>query len=138
MLGDEVSAVMPELQMYSESLMRDTLLIEELGEPVFDPGTGTTTRPVTTIYAGKGRVQSALTPEPSEIAADLVVIQRFDCSVPLTVQGIKVGHRITVTSSFDAGQDPALIGLPLIIRSVGHGTWTTSRRFAATEQQQEA
>jgi hypothetical protein len=136
MLGDEVASVLPELQMYSESLMRDTVRIDELGEPVFNPETGATTRTVTQVYSGKGRVQSDLAPEPDDIAADAVIIQRFKCAVPLSVQGIKVGHRVTVIDSFDAGQDPELIGTPLTIRSIGHGTWVTSRRFLATEQQE--
>lgn len=135
MLGDEVAAVLPELQMYSESLMRDTLLIEELGDPVAQPDLSTT-RPAATIYAGKGRVQSALTPEPTDLSGDSVILQRFECSVPLTVQGIEPGHRVTVVASSDPRQDPALIGTPLFIRSIGHGTWTTSRRFTATEQQE--
>lgn len=138
MLGDEVASVLPELQMISASLMQDFLLIEELGEPVFDPNTGATTRTVTTVYSGVGRVQSERVPEPVDLAADTVIVQRFLCSVPLTAEGIKVGHRVTVIGSSDPRQDPALIGAPLTVRSIGHGTWTTSRRFTATEQQQEA
>ena len=137
-LGNDVWAALPELQMYSSSLMRDLIRIDELGEPVFNPATGATTRPVTLIYQGPGRVQNSMAPEPVDLAADSVIIQRFDCSIPLTVEGIKVGHRVTVINSADDRQDPNLIGVPLIIRSIGHGTWTTSRRFTATEQQQEA
>jgi hypothetical protein len=131
-IGDELAAALPELQSQSESLMRDMIRAEELGDPVFDPGTGKSTRAVlSTPYAGVARVQAAKEPTDVLTADDHVVVQRYTVSAPLSATGLRPGLVVTVLAS----EDPDMTGRTLLITAVQGGTFVTSRRFTATDQQ---
>lgn len=136
MLGHDLAFALPELQAQSESMMVDLIRVEKLGEAVFNPATGTTTRPVlATIYGagsgGKARIQAVKEPADVEIAEDQATVQRYTVSVPVTVTGLEPGLVLTVTYS----EDPDINGRTLLVGAVQGGTYVTSRRFVATDQQ---
>lgn len=118
-----------------ESIMRDTVLIEELlGDPVFDPETGTTTRPTRIVYDGKATVQVEARGATEQPAGEgQARIQRYACKVPAAVTDLTAHLRVTVTAT---QFDPDLVGRVFTITEVERNTFATARRFFAADQQE--
>jgi len=134
MIGDEVRQMMPQLQALSESLMQDTIRVDTLsGDAVFDPATGGSSRAVDAVaYEGKARVQVGTTQQDAQDSADeQITLKRYSVSVPVSVTGLTVDQQVTVVSS----HDPDLVGRTLTILATEGGTFVTSRRFVASDQQ---
>lgn len=137
MLGEDLAAALDFLQDEAESLQRDIVRVEVLGDATFDAGTGGSTRPVLSrVYPppgadpGYARIRS-LTASDAVTGAEPVKVQQYTVSFPLSAVGFAPGQVITVESS----EDPDLLGHTLLIDAVQGGTFVTSRRVIATDQQ---
>ena len=129
MLGDDVTAALPELRAHAESLMVDACTITRGGEPVWDDASGTYTPGTgTTVYDGPCRVRMP-SPDGSETASGEATwsLRGAFVSVPIdTSAGVRVGDVVTVTSSV---HDPALVGQPFTVTGLHSQTFSTARRL---------
>lgn len=117
----------------AESLMVDTCLIEHrTGTSALDETTGRYTDTWTTVYSGKCRIQArdVIRTPTAESGERLVTLKVLTCSVPMSVTGVKVDDRVTVTAS---ALDPDLTNRAFRVADLFHKTHATARRLAIEE-----
>jgi hypothetical protein len=115
----------------AEALMVDACLIErETGEAT-STTTGAVTPTYTTLYSGKCRIQQRTTEARVEDTAEQYDrMLRLEVQLPMSVTGLKVDDRVTVTASV---HDADLAGRQVWIRHLAHKTHATARRVVAEE-----
>jgi hypothetical protein len=112
-------------------LMVDACTITRIGERVTDTTTGEVTEPTTTLYTGKCRVQQAKADARTEdVGEDRLLMLRLEVQLPMSVTGLEVGDRITITASV---HDPDLPGRVFRIHDLAHKTHATARRVQCLE-----
>ena len=114
--------------------MQDACTIRRQTGESMDPVTLQMTPTYSTLYDGKCRVQinavvGATTPEAGE---RVVVTQRIQVQVPMTVTGVQVDDRIDITA---AAHDADLVGRAYRVRSEFAKTHATARRLECEEAQ---
>ena len=135
MLGDAITAALPELRALAESLMVDTCTVTRAssGAPVVDNNNGTVTPAGRwTIYSGPCRVQVPDAVEKIEEAGgDSLSVQAAIISLPIAgSESVAVGDVVTVTgATFDA----ELSGVTYVVRGLHRKTHATSRRLRCEE-----
>lgn len=84
----------------AESLMLDTCRITSAGTVVTDPETGVVTRPRTTVYEGKCKVQSkdSAVSNPEAGGASFTVVSR-QVHIPANAANVKDGYEVEITAS---------------------------------------
>lgn len=105
-----------------------------VGQVVFDPVTGTNTRPpATTVYTGACRVRS-----PGAVEQDVQVgemhetLGRYVGTFPWDSGDVRVDDMLIL----DIASDPQLIGRPLRVVNVAVGSWEIDRRVMLEDEQQ--
>lgn len=97
-------------------------------------GTGGVITPtVSTLYAGKCRVQvrsQSQAGQGTNVGEAYRIVERTEIQLPITVTGLAEGDRITITA---AALDPELVGKVFTVRDVLAKTHLTSRRVNALE-----
>jgi hypothetical protein len=116
----------------AEALMIDAITIKHRTGESTDQDTGATTPTYSTIYTGAAKIQQAAVPSgaPRDTGQASVTYLHLTVHVPMTVTTAQTDDVVTVTAST---LDPALVGKVFVIRSVGHKTYQTARRFDCTE-----
>lgn len=138
-LGDEITAVLPELRAQANSLMEDTctITVPGVGEGVYDEATNTTTPPAPVqIYAGPARIQIAqLSSDKPLVAVDQLTVVQHIISIPVGAAVVPKAARITIKAS---AHDPANVGRVFTVRAVLHKSQATALKMQAEEIQREA
>jgi hypothetical protein len=135
MLGDAITAALPELRAHAESLMVDTCTVTRAssGAPVVDNNNGTVTPAAPrTIYSGPCRVQVPDAAEKIEEAGgDALSVQAAIISLPVAgSEAVAVGDVVTVTSAtFDAD----LAEVDYVVRGLHRKSHATARRLRCEE-----
>lgn len=117
----------------AESLMVDTCTITRVTGETTNEDTGVVTPTTSTVYTGKCRVQQSQlgadsTPsDPGEAEVRLVA---FEVQLPMTVTGVRVSDRVTVTASV---HDEDLVDRVFTVLGVAHKTHATARRLQCQE-----
>lgn len=115
----------------AERTMADTCRIEYVTGTVWDEGTGTSTPTYATRYEGKCRTQTTLTAESQQSAGEREwTIQSLTVSVPVSVTGVAVGDRVTITST---ALDLDLVDRVFTVVGLAHKTHMTARRLQVEE-----
>lgn len=116
----------------AERGMVDACTIRRVVGESRDDFSGTVTDDYDDLYAGKCRVQQALAQAASEDAGeDYVLLLRLEVQLPMSVDGLRVGDVVTITSS---ALDADLVGRVFLIRDLFHKTHATARRVQVTER----
>lgn len=114
--------------------MTDSIRFIELGEPVFDPDTGETTTPETTVIETKCQiVPTSIADRVVEVAEAPLTLKLYKIYVPRDVDSIKEGHLGEVLTS----SDPALPGARLFVKDVVFETHQASRRVIGEYRHQD-
>ena len=119
MLGDDVAAGLPSFRAQAESLMVDTVLVQQAtGETTIDPVTLAEVPAFTDVYAGPARIQrpGSLSPRDQVVGDFEFNIEAVLAQLPLSAVGISYGMRLTVTA-VGAISDPDLVGLVATVRA---------------------
>lgn len=131
MLGDDLAAVLPELQAHAESAMPDTCTVERPGQTVPDPLTGRDVTTYTPVYQG-GRCAlkaGGLEARESESATSQVTVQSFVLKVPNDAPALLPGDVVTFAADT---QTPRLRGLNARVDGIHVGSMTTAQRVPVT------
>ena len=118
----------------AENLMVDTCTIRRQSGESMDPVTLQMVPTYDTVYSGKCRVQinavvGATMPEAGE---RVVVTQRIQVQIPMTVTGVEVDDQVVITA---AAHDADLVGRAYRVRSEFAKTHATARRLECEESQ---
>lgn len=115
----------------AERLMVDTVRISTVGDGVLDEATGAVTAALTTVYEGKGRIQ---TYEPYEHTADAAghtfTTQRYAVHVPVESCAPAVGMVVDVVT---ATHDANLVGRRYRVVALLHKSLATAYRLGVEE-----
>jgi hypothetical protein len=96
-----------------------------------DTTTGAVTPTTSTLYTGKCRVQQQQAQATTEdVGEDQVLLLRLEVQLPMSVTGLQVGDRITVTAS---AHDADLVGRVFRVHDLAHKTHATARRVQCLE-----
>lgn len=136
MLGDAITAALPEMRAHAESLMVDTLVVDV-------PTGGTTIDPDSLeevpeygapIYNGPGRIQrsGAMSPRDSVAGGFEFGVGTPIAQLPLSATGIPKGARVTV-AAIGATTDPDLDGLVATVQANLTKTHPTKRTLVCEE-----
>lgn len=110
--------------------MTDACTIQRGGARTTDAN-GDVTQPTTTIYVGKCRIQQAIAQAQREdVGEDHLLLLRLEVQLPMSVTGLEVGDRITITASGDAD----LVGRVFLAHDLAHKTEATARRVQCLER----
>ena len=134
MLGEAISAALPELRAQAESMMADTVLVERAnGGVTTDPVTLEETPTYDTVHTGPGRVQRPGT-QPSETVAGEVEfgVSLVYVQLPLSVTGIRRNDRVTVMA-LGPDSDPDLLGLVATVQANLTKSHPTKRTLVCEE-----
>lgn len=94
--------------------------------------TGAVTQTTSTIYTGACRIQQhQAQAQREDVAEDHLLLLRLEVQVPMTVTGVEVGDRVTITAS---ARDADLVGRVLLVRELAHKTDATARRIGCVEK----
>ena len=129
MLGHDVAAALPELRAHAESLLVDAGVLQRI--------TGHTIRADgwredvwATHWSGPIRLRTLVVGSDRDAAGQPVAVTRVQCSLPVSVTGVRVGDRIVPTSS------DVLAGDPLYVTEVPPlGTHAVLRRLTVSTSQ---
>lgn len=102
------------------------------GPPVFDPETGSTTRPRVVVYTGAFRIQQQA-PSETDAAAQDITTHAYQLS-----GDVAVDLQINDVGTVDASTDPTLVGRELRVTDVQRGSLLFERTFTATDNLEEA
>lgn len=130
MIGDDIAAVLPELQAEASSALTDHGTLNRATK-VFDRAANAETVVLTPYYTGQLRARSVSSVVSSEQGGVIATAQPIECRAPWDVAEIEPGHVMVL----DQSGDPRLIGRELTVRSVrssSHGAW---RRFICVDEQ---
>lgn len=132
MLGDDLTAVLPELRAQAASLRTAACTITRPStDGTFDPETGTTTYPETTIYEGECRLRAPSLADRETFSGEHeFTLQDAVLSLPIEAVGLKTNDLVTVTAS---AMDPDLIGRQYTLIAVHRGSQITARRCVVRE-----
>jgi hypothetical protein len=120
-----LSSVLARGQAAAEALMVDTCAITRVGTRTTDTTTAVVTTPTTTLYTGKCRIQQAQAQAQREdIGEDHLLLLRLEVQLPMSLTGLAVGDRITITASLDGD----LVGRVFRVHDLAHKTHATARR----------
>ena len=117
----------------AESLMVDTCTVARVTGESTNEDTGVVTPTTSTVYTGRCRIQQSqlgadsVPANPGDAAVRLVA---FEVQLPMSVEGIRVHDRITVTAST---LDPDLVGRTFVVLGLAHKTHMTARRLQVQE-----
>lgn len=115
----------------AEALMVDTCRIERKTGEATSTTSGAAIPTYLTLYEGKCRIQQRATEARAEDAAEQYDrMLRLEVQLPMSVTGLKVDDRVTVTASV---HDADLVGRQVWIRHLAHKTHATARRVVAEE-----
>lgn len=115
-------------KFHERHIFKDTLtFIRELGEPVFDPNTGTYDAPTRVVYTGRGLVTPITQTRgmDEELGGEIVVTNLFLVKVPADVVGIRHEDRVVVVGA----HDPELENLTFRVHQIMGETFEMSRRM---------
>lgn len=128
------ASVLARARAAAVALMVDACTITRVTGSTTSPVTGVVTEVTTTVYAGVCRVQDkgALGAASSSDTVGQAFLRQlgWQLQLPMSVTGLAVGDRVTVTSS---AHDPDLVGRVFAVRDLFHGTHKTARRVAVEE-----
>lgn len=134
MLGNDITAVLPQLRAEAESLQTDTCTITRPGEGegTFDPATGTTTPPAATeLYSGQCRFRAPSLSEVNVTAGEHQwTTQDLVLSLPANVSGPRPDDEVVCDTS---QLDPALPGARFVVLGALKGSQITARRLIVRE-----
>ena len=121
-----LSSVLARGQAAAEALMVDTCTITRVGTRTTDTTTAVVTTPTTTLYTGRCRIQQAQAQAQREdIGEDHLLLLRLEVQLPMSLTGLVVGDRITITAAAD---DADLVGRVFRVHDLAHKTHATARR----------
>jgi hypothetical protein len=131
MLGDAITAALPELQSAALSRMTDRCIIREPDSWV---GEVLTAGAVAWQYAGVDEIPCRIKMDNTEpktvvVGGEVETIVRLTVALPLEVCPV-VGQIITVVWS---AQDPSLVGRMFDVLAAGVGSQVTARRVSCQE-----
>jgi hypothetical protein len=112
----------------AERLMTSACTVFAPGEPVTDPQTGEVTDTQGAVWSGPCRIRPAgggSTGGADEVGGAEVFTYDYMVSLPVAVDVVVAGHRLTVTASPDA----ALAGVTMEVQRVDRGDTITARRL---------
>lgn len=111
--------------------MVDTCTITRVTNGAVDENTGRIAQPSQTIYTGACRVQNQRAQSRAEeVGEDRPLLLPMEIQLPMTVTGLQVGDRVTITASVN---DADLVGRMFMVRDLAHKTEATARRVRAEE-----
>lgn len=114
--------------------MVDACTIEYVSGTVRDEDAGTSTPTYSARYTGKCRVQATDTTQNPQDAGEVSwTLQNLIVSVPMSVTGVEVDDRVTITASV---LDPDLVGRVFTVGGLAHKTHATARRLRVVEVSQ--
>jgi hypothetical protein len=127
-LGTDILWALPGLRAQAESLMVDTVLVEEQSGTSLDPVSLAEVPAYAEVYAGPGRIQrpGSLSPRDDVVGGVEFGIQAVLVQLPLSVTGVESGMRVTVTE-VAANTDPDLLGLVATVQANLTKTHPTKR-----------
>lgn len=102
------------------------------GPPVFDPETGSTTRPRVVVCSGTFRIQQQA-PSETDAAAQDITTHAYQLSGDVTVD-----LQINDVGTVDASTDPTIVGRELRVTDVQRGSLLFERTFTCTDNLEEA
>lgn len=116
----------------AEAGMVDACTVSRAGVRVTDTSSGEVTVPVTTLYTGMCRVQQTVAQATEEtVGEDHVLLLRLEVQLPMSVTGLEVGDRVTITASEHDGD---LVGRVFRVKDLAHKTHATARRVQCVEK----
>ena len=135
MLGDDIAAVLPEMQAHAESMMVDSCVIErDTGETTMDPVTLEEVPVFAQVHAGKCRVQrpgAVVGGNEPVVGESEFGVQVVHFQLPLSALGIRRGMRARVTAV--GSSDPDLLGLVATVQANLTKTHPTKRTLVCEE-----
>jgi hypothetical protein len=124
-------SVVARAQAAAEAGMVDACVIDRVSGQAQDDFSGTVTDTYATVHSGKCRIQQEqLQAEHHEAGQDQILLQRTQLQIPVSVVGVQVRDRVTVTAS----RDPDLVGRSFLVRALAHKTDESARRLTVTER----
>lgn len=119
-------------RLAAERLMVDACTItRSAGNAGLNEVTGRTVPRATTVYSGPCQVQVPDTqPQTPEVGERTATVQRLTVKIPVSVTGVRVGDRVTLTT---AALDGDLAGRTYRVAGLHDKTYATSRRLACEE-----
>jgi len=97
------------------------------GTPVFDPVTGSTSQPKTTVYSGLFRIQEQQV-TVTDAAAERITTHAYQVS-----GAAEVDLKIDDVGTVDASNDPTLVGRKLRVTDIQRGSLLFERTFTCTD-----
>lgn len=133
-LADEVAASLPEMRLEAESLMVDTVVVEQQDGTTIDPDTLAEVLAWVPVYEGIARIQRPGALSPRDVVAGGYEFDERSilAQLPLAVTGIVSGHRVRVTA-VGAVSDPDLVGLVATVQANLAKTHATKRTLVCQE-----
>lgn len=105
------------------------------GDPVFDPETGSTSRPSTTVFSGQVRIQHHETASAGSTVAAGQKITSHDYQVSGPVE---MDLKIDDVGTVDACNDPTLVGRELTVTDIQRGSLLFQRDVICTDNLEAA
>jgi hypothetical protein len=125
------ASVLARGRLAAEAGMVDACTITRVTGRSTDTTTGAVTPTTSTLYTGKCRVQQQQAQATTEdVGEDQVLLLRLEVQLPMSVTGLQVGDRITVTAS---AHDADLVGRVFRVHDLAHKTHATARRVQCLE-----
>lgn len=132
MLGDDLAAVLPELQAQAESAMVTPCQVRRVTGVTPDPETGVDVTTYADVWSGMCKIQDRdLQVTPEAIPGAMVPISRWEVHVPVSAGPFQVGD---VVQTF-AADDTAYATPVHVFRVSGlhRKTWQTAQRLPVEE-----
>ena len=132
MLGDDLTAALPELRAHAESMMVDACRVERVTGTRFDRILGVDVADTSLVYAGPCRVK-AVDAQSASAGTDSVAWGVHVDEVHLPVAGSEDVRPLDVVTVTGSAMDPGLVGRRLVIRGWPARSLATARRFRVDE-----
>lgn len=132
MLGDDITAALPELRAHAASMMLDACRIERVIGSRFDRVFGVDVEDMSVVYAGPCRLKS-VNAQPRSVQAGPVewTVAVDELHLPVVGSGnVRPGDVATITG---AELDQGLVGRRFVISGTPARTAATARRFRVEE-----
>ena len=131
MLGDDITAALPELRAHAESLMVDECVVERRTGRVLNEDTLEYVDQWAPVWSGQCRVQVRQTqPAVEDTAGRVFTVTDAVVQLPVTGAVFADDDRVTVTAS---RHDPALVGVVFTVLSREVKTHPVMRRLYVSE-----
>lgn len=132
MIYSEVGPALAILRQEAESLMVDACTVSRKTGQTTNPSTGVVSDTYADpFYSGRCKVQARdVEPTTPEAGDRAYTVLRLTVHLPMSVTGVEVGDRITVTSST---HDPDLVGRNFRVVAPFHKSFATARRVPVEE-----